>query len=292
MCAYSVKTVTRNTIWRDERHFWLNTVRHEPRSAWAHNNVGIVYAREKRYDEAIQAFEKALSLQGEQHGVMPQCKKTKVYNNLGRTYHTMLEESLSPLDTGAFDASAVPGDVEREKLYQNSFHYYQKALLVNPDNVEVHNNLGDLHYLMHSYQSAAQEYKTALQLNPSSAEAHNNLGVIYLELKRYQEAEKEFIAALQGKPYFLEARNNLALVYMHGGLYHKALEALQEVVLRVPYNAGVHFNLALLYLGGFNNRDKGSYHLNESLRLNPAQSRAKAIQADLARLASAEMLEN
>jgi hypothetical protein len=45
MCAYSVKTVTRNTIWRDERHFWLNTVRHEPRSAWAHNNLGIVYAR-------------------------------------------------------------------------------------------------------------------------------------------------------------------------------------------------------------------------------------------------------
>jgi tetratricopeptide (TPR) repeat protein len=290
--VYSIKTVTRNTIWRDEHHFWLNTVRHEPLSAFAHNNLGIVYANEGRYSEAIQAFEKSLSFNDDNHALIPQCNHTKVYNNLGRTYYTMLEESLLSIDSGAFDESAVPMDVDRERLYHNSFHYYQKALQLSFDNAEVHNNLGDLHYLMHSYQAAAQEYRTALKLNPSYAEAYNNLGVIYLDNKRYADAEKEFVQALEVKPYFFEARSNVALVYMNGGQYQKALKELQEVVRIAPYNAEVHFNLAVLYVRGFKNRHKGSYHLNESLRLKPLQSRAKAIQDDLARLASAENLEN
>ena len=290
--VYSVKTVTRNTIWSDERHFWVHTVSHQPLSAFAHNNLGIVHAKEGRYSEAIQAFEKAVSLHGAQQAVMPQCKQTKVYNNLGRTYYTMLEESLAPVASGAFSESGVSGKAEREILYQNSLHCYQKALQASPDNVEAHNNLGDLHYLMQSYQSAEQEYRRAVQFNPSYAEAHNNLGVIYLEKKRYHDAEKEFIKALEVKPHFLEARNNLALVYMQVGLYHKALQALQEVVRLVPYNAEVHFNLALLYVRGFKDREKGSYHLKESLRLKPAHARARAIQDDLARLVSAEILEN
>ncbi len=131
-----------------------------------------------------------------------------------------------------------------------------------------------------------------MQFNPSYAEAHNNLGVIHLEKKRYHEAEKEFIKALEVKPHFLEARNNLALVYMQVGLYHRALQALQEVVRLVPSNAEVHFNLALLYVRGFKDREKGSYHLNESLRLKPAHVRARAMRDDLARLVSAEILEH
>ena len=294
--VYSIKTVTRNTVWRDERHFWLHTVRHQPLSACAHNNLGIVHAREGRLSEAIQSFEKAISLNGDQHAVIPQCNPTKAYNNLGRTYYTMLEELFtrttdSP-DPGALGDPGVTVESERKRLYHNSFRCYQKALHLSPDNVEAHNNLGDLHYLMHSYQAAEQEYRRAVQFNPSYAEAYNNLGVIYLEIERYHDAEKEFIKALEVKPHFLEARNNLALVYLQVGLYHKALQALQEVVRVVPDNADVHFNLALLYVRGFKDREKGSYHLNESLRLKPSQSRARAIEDDLSRLASAESLEN
>ena len=139
---------------------------------------------------------------------------------------------------------------------------------------------------------AVYEYRRAVQFNPSYAEAYNNLGVIYLEIKRYQDAEKAFIKALEVKPDFFEARNNLALVYMHVKRYHKALQELQEVVRVVPYNAEVHFNLAVLYVQGFKNRDRGSYHLNESLKLKRSQSRVKAIQGDLGRLATAEILEN
>ena len=292
MCVYSIKTVTRNTLWRDEHHFWLNTVRHAPFSAFAHNNLGIVYAKEGEYREAIKAFETALSLPGDHPALTPQCNHTQVYNNLGRTYYTMLEEALPPSDAGACGETAVPGEADRERLYHNSLHSYQKALYMNPDNAEAHNNLGDLHYLMHSYRAAAHEYRTAVELNPAYAEASNNLGVVYLDTMRYHDAEKAFIEALEVKPHFYEARNNLALVYMHVGLHHKALQELQAVERVAPDNAEVHFNLAVLYVRGFKNRHKGRHHLKESLRLRPSQSRDKVIQDELARLDSAEILEN
>ncbi len=150
-----------------------------------------------------------------------------------------------------------------------SLAYYQRALSINPANADVHNNLGDLFYVMNNYTDAEEEYMKALKHNPDNAQYYNNLGLVYYGLKNYDGAEEKFSRAISLQHDFLEARNNLALVYLHRGMYQKALEQL-EMVLSYGQNnnAGVYFNLALVYLRGFHDSERAAYYLRESLRLN------------------------
>ncbi len=60
-----------------------------------------------------------------------------------------------------------------------------------------------------------QAFSKALQIEPDHAEAHNNLGAALLGQGRLEEAIASFSKALQIKPDFVEAHSNLC------GLYEK-----------------------------------------------------------------------
>jgi len=95
--VYSAKTVIRNTIWQDEQTFWLRTLRASPSSAFAHNNLGVIYARQGNYNKAISIFKKGLSLSPTEEfwdrGVTKDIR-LKMYNNLGKSYRALFEKQL------------------------------------------------------------------------------------------------------------------------------------------------------------------------------------------------------
>jgi hypothetical protein len=108
--VYSVKTVTRNTIWQDEQTFWVETLQASPSSAFAHNNLGVVYARHGNHNKAIRVFKRGLSLPngGEfSVGVAAKGIRLKMYNNLGESYRSLLEEQLAQEVTRK--EKAIPG---------------------------------------------------------------------------------------------------------------------------------------------------------------------------------------
>ena len=95
---YSAKTITRNTIWQDEQTFWVHTLKESPSSAFAHNNLGVVYARQGNHNEAIRIFKKGLSLStGVEFSdrTTTQSIRLKMYNNLGESYRALLEKQLA-----------------------------------------------------------------------------------------------------------------------------------------------------------------------------------------------------
>jgi tetratricopeptide (TPR) repeat protein len=97
MLVYSAKTVTRNTIWQDEQTFWIHTLQDSPSSAFAHNNLGVVYARQGNHNEAIKVFKKALSLPTSEefsNSASSTGIRLKIYNNLGESYRVLFEKQL------------------------------------------------------------------------------------------------------------------------------------------------------------------------------------------------------
>jgi tetratricopeptide (TPR) repeat protein len=56
---------------------------------------------------------------------------------------------------------------------------------------------------------AVAHYKRALQIDPNSVDAHNNLGAALGQMGRISEAIEQVKAALRIKPNYIDARHNL-----------------------------------------------------------------------------------
>ncbi len=272
---YSAQTVTRNRVWQSDLSFWLKTVHDSPNAAVARNNLGIAYARIGAHEKAIREFKIAMTLCDQENifdrGLV-HAQHVKLLNNLGQSYYQVLKNFLQNPDTASpatilsgSDSETDGDDVQR--LYALSSGYYQRALKINHASDEVHNNLGDLFYVMKNYIGAEEEYRKAVAFSPANATYYNNLGLVYYARKNYDDAEKNLSRAIALQPDFFEARNNLSLIYMSRGRYQKALEELEQALSANQDNPGVYFNLALVYLRGFKNSERAMFYLKESLKL-------------------------
>ncbi len=144
-------------------------------SAWvAHNNLGVVLVKQKRYDEAIEHHREALRL-------MPAAE-----------HHYTLAYSLD-----------MKGNAEEAKAH------YLEALRLNPAHAAAHNNLGNLLDDQGLLEEATEHYRAAITFRPDYPEAHNNLGTALARGGKTDEAIREFQKALELKPDYEEAKENL-----------------------------------------------------------------------------------
>ncbi|MDY6989903.1 MAG: hypothetical protein SWQ30_17815, partial [Thermodesulfobacteriota bacterium] len=117
---------------------------------------------------------------------------------------------------------------ERDRLFQEAFEKYEKALEIKPDKHEALNNWGiGLGALAGTkagkerdrlFQEAFEKYEKALEIKPDKHEALNNWGIGLGALagtkagkerdRLFQEAFEKYEKALEIKPDFHEALNN------------------------------------------------------------------------------------
>ena len=118
------------------------------------NNWGSEHARNKNWAEAIACYQQAL-------GHDPACRPA--LQNLGATLMRVGWEQ------------GANGDME------GAIGTYQKLMTVAPDNAEVHNNLGVIHFRKREYGKAKTYFETALALDADYDEAHANLNYLRRE---------------------------------------------------------------------------------------------------------------
>ena len=157
---------------------------------------------------------------------------------------------------------------------------YQYRIAVNPNNVDVHYQLGHAHLILGRYKQGASHLKDAVRLSKKHALAHRDLGWALVQLKEYRAAEPWLLKALEMKPrdratlstlsavYIGQKRyrdavnllkpftdtgrgtvpihNNMAAAYRHLGLHSLAIEQLHLALKKNPSSAGSHDNLGVL----------------------------------------------
>jgi len=95
---------------------------------------------------------------------------------------------------------------------------------------------------------AADCYRRALRLEPNLAEAHNNLGVILRRQGQMEEAEACCRQALKLRPNYTDALSNLGVVLRCQGRLPEALASFDRALQLVPDFADAHWNRALVWL--------------------------------------------
>ena len=94
--------------------------------------------------------------------------------------------------------------------YQDAVNEYSEVIKLNPENSDVHFNLGWALMESKRYIEALVPLKKSIRLNPKNTDAYYSLGWVYGELKRYEEAIVALEETLQIDPNYLEARTRLS----------------------------------------------------------------------------------
>ena len=172
----------------EEIEFYKEEVRKNPDDALAHNNLGVVYRKLGKNEEAIDSHKHAIRLDPDY---------VDAHYNLGVVYR-------------------------KSGKYQEAIDSYKQAIRIDPDFVEAHSNLGLAYYLLGNYgnyKKAIESYKKALRIDPDYAEAYMNLGNAYGELGKNEEEIESYKQAIRIDPDDEDAHNNLGVAYRKCALY-------------------------------------------------------------------------
>ncbi len=93
---------------------------------------------------------------------------------------------------------------------------------------------------------AIEEFKQALLISPDDVDIHNDLGSIYGNAQRYGEAISEFKKAKQGNPQDIKAYRNLASVYYRQAAVELAKDECRKRLEVFPQDTYLRKMLAVL----------------------------------------------
>jgi tetratricopeptide (TPR) repeat protein len=131
-------------------------------------------------------------------------------------------------------------------------------------------------------EKARPHFEKALLLNPNFAEAHNNLGVILTEEGKIDEALDHYTEAVRHRPDYADAQFNLAVILSAKGRLDEAVPHFKNAIELMPGDAEAHTRLGnvLVRLG---RTAEAIEHFREALRIDPGNAEA---QTNLERISS------
>ncbi len=185
--AYPIRNNLGTVYWREgdaaaaERE-WREAVRLAPNNAIILNNLALLLSHQKRYDDAVALYQRAMRLKP---------KYTDPHLNLGITYRELGQPAAAELQL-------------------------RVATILSPLNASAHRELAKLYLDEKKTALAREEYETSLRCEPHSA-AFDGLGDIELALGERAKAEDAFRHALELNRFDSHARFALGALYAAEG---------------------------------------------------------------------------
>jgi Flp pilus assembly protein TadD len=159
---------------------------------------------------------------------------------------------------------------------------FERALALQPDLAEAHNDLGTLLAQDGELGAAIVRFRAALTSMPEYPDALNNLGYALLLTGREQEARSLYEKALALQPDFPEALNNLGLLFGRAGDMDRAEKYFRDAANRRADYPEALTNLALV-LARKGQTDAAVAILEQLLQRHPEHTAARELLRQLKR---------
>lgn len=154
LAALGVRSRQQVCVWADAGTLWSHTLKYNPGSATAHNNLGLYLERRGDWPTARAHYAEATRLKP---------TYAEAHNNLGGAL----------IHLGEFEAALAA---------------CRRAIELQPQFAEAYNNLGTALGSLGRTEEAAVQFEHATRLKPSLAAAYANCGAALLQLGRLDEA--------------------------------------------------------------------------------------------------------
>jgi len=233
-----------------------------------HNNLGIAYHALERWDDAINAFQRAIALKSNyQQAYFNLAMLLEERGDLHRAEHYYRQASELDLNDPQclFNLGHVLKCLER---WEDAEDAYLRLSSLTPDNLDVLINLGYVQVRQDRLEKAIETFHRTLLQAPDYAEVHNNLSYVFERMGHLDDAIDSARKAIQLKPGFAEGFNNLGTAYRTSGMIDEAIDAFDAAVRLQPDFPLALFNLGTSQLlnGDFRNGWEGYEHRASLIR--------------------------
>jgi protein O-mannosyl-transferase len=249
VAALGILTWRQSAVYSDVEKLYRDTLRHNPSSWLAENNLGTHLVRtDGSLPEAIGHIEAAIRIKPD---------SPEAHYNLGYALAKVpgrSQDAISEYETalrykprfpeaednlGAL-LSKVPGRVPE------AISHFEAALRIKPDFPNALTKLGaTLSDIPGRLPEAISDLEAAVRLDPDLAEAHNDMGTALTQIPgRESEAIAHFETALRINPNYAEAHNNLGSVLVEmPGRRDEGIAQIRTALRIEPNSAEAHMNL-------------------------------------------------
>jgi tetratricopeptide (TPR) repeat protein len=224
-------------------------------------NLGLLEQRKGKNEEAVDLFQKALET-----GSMD----TALYRSLAESFQTL-------------------------NLPLLAIRSLQKAVLINPKDLDSHFQLADIFYKRGDLGDAENLFRKIIQMTPGDSyteTAYLNLGIVLDEMARYDDSLKAFDAAIKLNPKNDRAYYNKGIAAKHSGRAAVALESWKKAVILNPDNNIARESIGdSMYENGFHRQAVDEYKIIIARKPESYKIRIKLAQA-LQKLGQSKDAEN
>lgn len=188
---YSVSTVSRNRVWKDDLTLWSDAVIKSPSSFRARYNLANAYSQAGNYDLSAKEYIEAIKIDA---GSVP------ANHNLGVMFLRLNESELA-------------------------LKQFTRALILSPEHAPSHVMIGNVMASRKEWAGAEEAYQKALRLDRNNADALSSLGLTLIHQRKFSAAIPYLTRALGIRPDWGEVEVMLAYALENTGRHSEA-EAL------------------------------------------------------------------
>ena len=202
----------------------------DPQYAHAWDNKGAALGAQGKYNEAIQAYDKAIEINPQYADAWS--NKGVVLDDLGKYDETLkaCNEAIR-LDPYSADSWYNKGNaLKAQKKYDEAIQAYNKAIEIDPQYAKAWGNKGTALGAQGKYDEAIQVYDKAIEINPQDAGAWNNKGVALDDQGKHDEAIQAYDKAIEINPQYADAWSNKGVALNDQGKYDEAIQAYDHAI--------------------------------------------------------------
>jgi tetratricopeptide (TPR) repeat protein len=275
LSGYSIKTIARNPVWKDNYTLFSTDIHTSPNSAKLNNALGGTAL--EFLDKPISEEEKKFYVQQAKDALN---KAVSIYPKFENAWLLLGNASLKGDSDIVQAIRYYVKSLEANPGYPEAKNNIQVALnkLKNDERVPVMKKMYDesgynptLGYYYAIQLRRADQYDEALRVLlrtiraiPDYAEALSDVGLIYGQNKMMIDSSIYYLtAAVQANPDLEDANDNLAVAYGVSGNFQMALQILQQAIQRNPNHSKYYSTMSATYRAlGDNNM--ASYYAEEA----------------------------
>lgn len=207
------------------------------------NEVGIKAFQEKRYEDAVKAFNDAI----EQNP----------------------EDPIGYINFG--NLLSVMNEAERAE------RFFQKAITLDEKAATAYYGLANLYYNAERYMEAAKLYQKSIEYGIEGADAYFMLAKCFEREEQVKLALPYMQRAKELAPDDLQIRLSYGILLCTLEMFDLAKPELEFVIEQDPQNADAYYNLGVLYAVSTNDTDKTLELLDKAITIEPKHDQARYI---------------